>query len=90
MRREVKRSVKIDYVEEPLRQVRIWLTRAEGKDQALLDSLKPRYKEWKAQGYLPVVFESGESKLEDDMYMLLKHNYDLMKQQRRKEHEASR
>jgi len=74
--------VKIDYVEEPLRQVRIWLTRAEGKDQALLDSLKPRYKEWKAQGYLPVVFESGESKLEDDMYLLLKHNYELIKQQR--------
>jgi hypothetical protein len=90
MRREVKRSVKIDYVEEPLRQVRIWLTRAEGKDQALLDSLKPRYKEWKAQGYLPVVFESGESKLEDDMYMLLKHNYELIKQQRPNERKASR
>ena len=83
--------MKIDYVETPLRQVRIWLTRAEGQDQALLDSLKPRYKEWKAQGYLPVVFESGESKLEDDMYLLMKHNYELLaKKQLREEREAER
>ena len=83
--------MKIDYVEEPLRQVRIWLTRAEGKDQTLLESLKPRYKEWKAQGYLPVVFESGESKLEDDMYMLLKHNYDLLrKKQLHEKRDAAR
>lgn len=70
--------MKIQYKSSPPKLVYIWLSREEGQDQSLLDSLKPRYAQWKKQGYMPVVMESGNGKLEDSMYLLMKHNYELI------------
>ena len=70
--------MKIQYKENAPKLVYIWLSREEGQDKALLESLKPHYAEWKKQGYMPVVMESGEGKLEDSMYLLMKHNYELL------------
>ena len=46
-------------VKDKEKRVNIWLTRVESQDQALLDSLKPLYKEYKAKKYLVAVFHSG-------------------------------
>ncbi|MBQ3137054.1 MAG: hypothetical protein IJB74_06175 [Clostridia bacterium] len=43
-----------------------------------MDSLKLQFKEWKNKNYLPVVFESGSESLEDNMYMLMKRNMELL------------
>ena len=70
--------MKIQLKETPVKIAYIWISREEGQNKALLESLKPRYAAWRAQGYLPVVMESGEKRLEDSMYLLMKHHYELM------------
>ena len=70
--------LKIEMRERPYKAVMFWLNKEESKDKNLLASLQPRFKEWKAKKYLPVVFESGIQSLEDGMYMLMKHNYEVL------------
>ena len=74
--------MKIQYKDVPPKLVYIWLSREEGQDKSLLASLRPRYAEWKKRGYMPVVMESGEGKLEDSLYLLMKHNYELLAKSR--------
>ena len=50
-------------VNEKCRIVEFWLTNAEKNDIALRESLKPQYQKWKAENYLPVVYESGKRDL---------------------------
>ena len=69
--------MKIQYKEGPPKLVYIWLSREEGEDHALLDSLKHRIKSWRGQGYMPVVMESGRGNLENSMFLLMKHHYEL-------------
>lgn len=70
--------MKIEVRERPYKAVMFWLSKEESKDKNLLASLQPRFKEWKAKKYLPVVFETGIQSLEDGMYMLMKHNYEVL------------
>ena len=64
--------------EEPYKTVIFWLSKEECEDENFLASLQPQFKEWKSKKYQPVVFESGTRNLEDDMYMLMKHNYEVL------------
>ena len=68
--------MRIQYQENPTKLVYIWLSREEGQDKALLDSLKPQYAAWRADGYMPVVMESGKGDIEHGMYLLMKHHYE--------------
>lgn len=42
--------MRIQYQDSPAKLVYIWLSREEGQDKALLDSLKPQYAAWRADG----------------------------------------
>ena len=55
-------------------RVSIWLTRAESQNQALLDSLKPLYKEYKAKKYLVAVFHSGNGNMKESIRDLQIYN----------------
>lgn len=70
--------MKIEVREIPHKTVLFWLSRAEAADSQVMDSLKPLFKSWKSQGYLPVVFESGEGDMNDSMYLLMKRNFELL------------
>ena len=61
-------------VKDKEKRVNIWLTRAESQDQALLDSLKPLYKEYKAKKYLVAVFHSGNGNMKESIRDLLLYN----------------
>ena len=63
-------------VKDKEKRVNIWLTRAESQDQALLDSLKPLYKEYKAKKYLVAVFHSGNGNMIDPGSSALQQNTD--------------
>ena len=65
--------MRVEVKEKPIRAAFVWLSREEGKNEALLQSLKPQYAAWKAQGYLPVVMESGAGNPKDCLYGLVKH-----------------
>ena len=54
--------------------VEIWLTKEEKQDTALLEKLKPMYQNYKEQGYMTVVFESGAQNLWDMTSALLCYN----------------
>ena len=64
--------------EQPYKTVIFWLSKEESEDKKILSSLQPQFNEWKAQQYQPVVFASGTRSLEDNMYMLMKHNYEVL------------
>jgi len=64
------------HVNEKAMLVEFWLTGAEGKDAALLDSLKPEFARWKAKKYLPVVYKSGTEDLYELTSALLTSNRD--------------
>ena len=65
MRMEVKEQNKI---------VELWLTREEKDDVAFRESLKPLYRQYKAQNYLVAVFLSGEADLYQQTRDLLLYN----------------
>ena len=65
MRMEVKDQSKV---------VELWLTRDETNDQQFLESLKPLYRQYKAQNYLVAVFYSGEGDLYQQTRDLLLYN----------------
>ena len=52
----------------------IWLTNEERRSEALMASLKPLYGEWRARGYMPVVFCSGGGDLYGETLELLKNS----------------
>lgn len=70
--------MKIEVHKQPYKTVIFWLSKEESEDKKILSSLQPQFKEWKAQKYQPVVFESGTQSLADNMYMLMKHNYEVL------------
>ena len=70
--------MKIEVLKHPHKTAIFWLNKEESEDKNILSSLQPQFKEWKANKYQPVVFESGTRNLEDDMYMLMKHNYEVL------------
>lgn len=53
--------------------VMFWLINEEKNNPVLRESLKPLFRESKAQGYLPVVMQSGEGDLKESMKSLMKH-----------------
>ena len=61
-------------VKDEEKRVNIWLTRAESHDQALLESLKPIYKEYGDQKYLVAVFHSGKESMKESIRDLLLYN----------------
>jgi len=65
-------------VNNSTRIVEIWLSNAEKNDDEIRQSLKPLFKEWKAQKYLPVVYESGEGDLKESILGLLRHNREVL------------
>ncbi len=54
--------------------VQIWLTQAEKKDPELQARLKPLYQKNKAQGYMTVVYKSGDQELKEGIRDLLLYN----------------
>lgn len=54
--------------------VELWLTKAEKNDAAFRESLKPLYRQYKAQNYLVAVFFSGEADLYQQTRALLYYN----------------
>lgn len=69
--------MRIDVQEKPMKIAAFWVSKAEAADKDFMDSLRPQFKAWKRKNYLPVVYEAGEENIEDNMYMLMRHNYDL-------------
>lgn len=61
-------------IKEQEKRVNIWLTRAEGGDTGLKESLKPLYREYKARKFLVAVFVSGSEDLEELTLELLRYN----------------
>lgn len=74
------------YVDEERKVASWWLSNEEQQDEQITDSLRPQFKEWKAKGYLPVVFRSGNDDLEGCTHDLMKHNF-MLEAQRRAEAE---
>ena len=72
--------MRIQYKERPSKLVYIWISKDEGRDSALLASLKEKYAIWRAEGYMPVVMESGDNSLEHIMHGLMKHHYESQAQ----------
>lgn len=70
--------MRIEVRDAPRKVVYFWLSKSEAADKKLMDSLKAQFKEWKNKNYLPIVFESGGESLEDNMYMLMKRNMELL------------
>ena len=70
--------MRIEVRDAPRKVVYFWLSKSEAADKKLMDALKLQFKEWKNKNYLPVVFESGSESLEDNMYMLMKRNMELL------------
>lgn len=68
--------MRIQYKENPIKIVYIWISEEEGQNKDLLDSLKSQFVDWKEKSYLPVVIESGDQALETGMYHLMKHHYE--------------
>ena len=61
-------------VKEHIKVVELWLTRDETNDQQFLESLKPLYRQYKAQNYMVAVFYSGEEDLYQQTRDLLLYN----------------
>ena len=55
--------------------VSVWLTRGEARDDALRESLKPIFNQYKAKNYKVVVFESGNGDLATLTKDLLSYNH---------------
>ncbi len=70
--------MKFEIRETPIKAALFWISKEEARDKEFMAKLKPQFKKWKAKGYLPAVFESGEGNLEDSMYLLMKHNMKVL------------
>ena len=57
---EKERDIYLEiHVRDESKLVEVWLTGAEGRDGAVLEGLKPLYREYGQNKYLVVVFRSG-------------------------------
>ena len=54
--------------------VEVWLTNEEQQDQAIKESLKPLYQQYKAKKYTVAVFLSGSRDLVEETGALLRYN----------------
>ena len=54
--------------------VEVWLTNEEQQDQAIRESLKPLYQQYKAKKYIVAVFLSGSRDLVEETAALLRYN----------------
>ena len=61
-------------VRDSEKRVNIWLTHAESEDAAVMESLKPIYREYKAKKYLVGVYASGTEDLKSLTCDLLRYN----------------
>ncbi len=55
----------------------VWLSKEEAENKDFNLSLEEKIEDWKNQGLMPVIFESGKSDLKTGMELLMKRN--LMK-----------
>lgn len=80
-------------VNDQKKQVLIWLSKAESRDEALKKSLKPLYQKYKAMKYLVAVYHSGTEDLEELTRDLVLYNRvrlrELEKQKERAEEKPS-
>lgn len=56
------------------KQVLYWLTKTEGDNIQLMESLRPQFKEWHEKGYFVAAFISGKGDLYEGTLDLLIHN----------------
>ena len=61
-------------IRDDSKTVELWLTRLERDDSFLRESLKPLYRQYKAQNYMVAVFYSGEEDLYQQTRDLLLYN----------------
>ena len=54
--------------------ISVWLTKAESKDEALQNRLKPMYAKWKKEKYMVAVYHSGTEDLYRSTLDLLAYN----------------
>ena len=68
------REIEINIFDQK-KYVSVWLTRSEARDDALRESLKPIFSQYKAKNYKVVVFESGNGNLTPLTKDLLSYNH---------------
>lgn len=61
-------------VQEATRTVYFWLTNEDQRNEGLQRKLKVLYRDYRAKGYMPVVFWSGREDLTELTWDLLLHN----------------
>lgn len=81
--------MKFEVKDAPRKIATFWISAEEAEDKVFMASLKPQFAIWKDKGYLPVVMESGKGRLEDSLYLLMKHNYELLAQKQLAAEKAS-
>ena len=64
--------MEIQVKEFSFKMIAVWLCKREANDSELMLELNLRFKEWKAAGYLPVVYESGEDNMEEVIKALMR------------------
>lgn len=70
--------MKIQTTQTPRRLLIYWLSRAEAQDDAIMDFIHNDMKLNKEQNILPVIVESGEGELAEQLRLLMKRNQDNM------------
>ena len=73
--KERRRDIPLEInVRDDRKIVEVWLTNEEQQDQAIRESLKPLYQQYKAKKYTVAVFLSGSRDLAEETAALLRHN----------------
>ena len=76
------------HVRDDRKIAEVWLTKEEQQDQAVRETLKPLYQQYKAKKYTVAVFLSGDKDLAEETGALLRHakrrNAELAVQRERK------
>ena len=70
--------MKIEVKEAPFKTILFWISTEEANNEHFMSSLRSRFKYIKDNKYLPVILESGTGNMEDHMYLLMKHNYEIL------------
>lgn len=61
------------HVRDDRKIAEVWLTKEEQQDQAVRETLKPIYRQYKAKKYSVAVFLSGDKDLAEETGALLRH-----------------
>ena len=73
--------MRIQVKEEPFKAVLFWLSKQEAADKEGMATLKAIFPSIKEEGYLPVIYESGDGDLEESITLLIKnHIYEMAKE----------